>query len=860
VECPDDNALNDFIAGALESQEAIEIEVHIDGCATCRAILVEVARATEPHPDAPKGQTGPLSIGSLGERYVPEEVLGVGGMSIVYRGRDCVLDRPVALKFMLDAPEDVRARLRREARALAMLSHPNIVDVYDLDISEGSTFLACELVPGGSLVAWMEEASRTPSEILDVVIDAARGLEAAHRVGLVHRDVSPNNILVGSDGRGRVADFGLARLPEGSDSVANEGASVAGSQSHPSRETTGVVGTPAYVAPEVLAGQRALASADQYSLSVVAHEALGNGKLCSAKVARVVGRGMNPDPDHRYASITAFRRALQAATRPRQRLGYLAAAAATVCVTGVVLAAPAAERECAGTNLGLSTELVVDISALHPNVGTAVTDFTTAWAEVRARTCTSAEEHDVGEAALDRRWACLRDRERDIVATATSMASQPNGPATLTTQFQAIEALTPPVQCENDLRLELRAGPPPAALAAEVEALDTAGRWIRAGSYWSNDKTDEEISKAIESATALGYAPLTARLLMYRGQFERDRNELVRARETLESAALMATAHKEDVVAAICWLHIISMEGYANQNFEEAVSLVPLADARIERLGRPADLMSMRERTLALVYDAAARYEEAERHHIEGLQWTEEAYGRVTTVYANTLANMGAHYSRRLNPKLAQERTEEALEITRSRLGPDSLNEAVLLRNLAVNATVQSQADRAARLANTSLAIMSKLLSPKDSRVAPFLTAAGEANLAVGQTDLALEQLGRALTVSEAGLPAAHPMLVDTRRIVGEAYTEVGRLDEADAVLGRAMVELDTHRPHVRAQLLFDLGTLRLAQHRYADAATACERARVGAARVPAEDLVAESVRCRDQAERLDGDESGSRE
>ena len=271
--CPDDNELSEFMAGALTEGHVERIEAHVDGCEQCRGMLVELARILDPDDDGPQEALEGEELrwpgeGYLQGRYVPERVLGAGGMSLVYEGRDVVLQRRVALKVMLNAPEDVRARLRREARALAMLSHPNVVDVYDVDLSRGNAFLACELVPGGSLREWLADAPRDWRTILDVIIDAARGLEAAHAVGLVHRDVTPGNVLIGEDGRGRVADFGLACLPDSRGEVTAREGEV--HHRDGPRRTTGWVGTPGYVAPEVQVGRDAGVAADQYSLCVTA--------------------------------------------------------------------------------------------------------------------------------------------------------------------------------------------------------------------------------------------------------------------------------------------------------------------------------------------------------------------------------------------------------------------------------------------------------------------------------------------------------------------------------------------------------------------------------------------------------------
>ena len=166
-----------------------------------------------------------LPRGSNLGRYVIIEPIGSGGMGTVYRAYDPQLNRGVALKILsvkqadLQAAERAKARLIREAQALAQLSHPNVVAVHDAGTFEDDVFIAMELVEGKTLNEWMKEQKRSVKEILEVMIAAGRGLSAAHKAGLVHRDFKPGNVIVGDDGRVRVLDFGLARVADQAESI-----------------------------------------------------------------------------------------------------------------------------------------------------------------------------------------------------------------------------------------------------------------------------------------------------------------------------------------------------------------------------------------------------------------------------------------------------------------------------------------------------------------------------------------------------------------------------------------------------------------------------------------------------------------
>ncbi len=205
--------------------------------------------------------------------------LGRGGMGAVYEAIDESLDRKVAIKLLHPEAGD-QARLLREAQALARLSHPNVVQVYQVGEHGEQVFVAMELVTGQTLSRWCAAEQRTWQEIVAMYIEAGRGLAAAHAAGLVHRDFKPENVLVGDDGRPRVLDFGLARSqvePEPSRTQKRErpDPSASGQLLSVSLTRTGAIrGTPAYMAPEQHRGEEASVASDQFAFSVSLYEAL----------------------------------------------------------------------------------------------------------------------------------------------------------------------------------------------------------------------------------------------------------------------------------------------------------------------------------------------------------------------------------------------------------------------------------------------------------------------------------------------------------------------------------------------------------------------------------------------------------
>ncbi|HET9992940.1 MAG TPA: protein kinase [Kofleriaceae bacterium] len=295
--CPSPDKLLAFAAGQLDALGLGAIEAHIDACTDCRAALSNFARGDVPP--------------SFG-RYRIDTVLGSGGMGIVYRAWDPQLARAIAIKVVRRASDDEkgRARLIREAQALARLSHPNVCHVYDVGSEDEEVWVAMELIDGVSLREWPNREA-----FLDVLLGAARGIAAAHDAGLVHRDIKPENVLVTRDGRAIVTDFGLAR----GEDIIDPNASTLSTDPHLTA-TGAIAGTPAYIAPEQLTGDPIDARVDQFAFAVMAWELLTGTKpfpIIIALRVDAVRAGVTPPPTLPKHLAVALSKAMAAAPRDR---------------------------------------------------------------------------------------------------------------------------------------------------------------------------------------------------------------------------------------------------------------------------------------------------------------------------------------------------------------------------------------------------------------------------------------------------------------------------------------------------------------------------------------------------------------
>jgi serine/threonine-protein kinase len=264
---------------------------------------------------------------TIAGRYEVEELVGHGGMSSVYKARDALLERHVALKVLheqYNGDEDFVERFKREARAVAQLQHPNIVTVIDRGEENGRQFIVFEYVEGENLKEHLVRAGRLDlREALEIALEVARGLAFAHEQGLIHRDVKPQNVLLNGDGRAKVTDFGIART------VDVDGMTQTGT----------VLGTSNYIAPEQASGHQVDAHSDVYALGAVLYELLagevpfqGDSFVAVAmkhihepapnlldvrqdvplRVAAAVDRALEKDPEQRFPTMDAFAAELEA--------------------------------------------------------------------------------------------------------------------------------------------------------------------------------------------------------------------------------------------------------------------------------------------------------------------------------------------------------------------------------------------------------------------------------------------------------------------------------------------------------------------------------------------------------------------
>ncbi|MDQ3337273.1 MAG: serine/threonine protein kinase, partial [Myxococcota bacterium] len=510
---------------------------------------------------APVGSTGtqPLSpadpVGPTLGRYKLERELGAGGMGVVHAAFDPDLERRVALKVLRESAgsSEARQRLLREARAMARLSHPNVVTVHEVASANGRDYVAMEMIDGQSLAEWMRAERRPEDEIISAFVAAGRGLAAAHAEGIVHRDFKPHNILRHRNGRIAVTDFGLARDVETPlDPLAETrelrapGTGTAVSTTTPSSPLAGltmtgsVLGTPAYMAPEQWSGGAVTPATDQFAFCVALWEALagerpfkgatveklreevqgGPAQLDISKIPRrlraALLRGLDPDPARRWPSMEALLAAMTGADRTSKGI-YVVAGAAIAAGVAVLVAIKmfGGDPQIAAATACRAPQLLPDPNAVA-SLRKAGQGPAAEMIEADLRAWQSAREAACGREVVERepQLACLDGvlaRLDAVVRGVAALANKPHVDAGFFLVDPAVCAMNPPPRLTTTMTPQFGA-----TMAALLLDQATPGR------------TPVDVgTKAIENAKGDPCAAVYARYLAIRSATSDQRERLV---------------------------------------------------------------------------------------------------------------------------------------------------------------------------------------------------------------------------------------------------------------------------------------------------------------------------------------------
>ncbi|MFV8753552.1 protein kinase domain-containing protein [Nannocystaceae bacterium ST9] len=669
------------------------------------------------------GRGQPVRIG----RYEVERRLGAGGMGEVYLARDPELNRKVAVKRVLArfGPRH-QDRLRGEARGLARLSHPNVVQVYEFGEHEGRTFVAMEYVDGQTLGKWLTHGAPSWQAVLAKFIAAGRGLAAVHEAGLVHRDFKPDNVLLGADGRVLVADFGLVLA--GDDRRAGEGNARALGSDLSTSVTGAILGTIRYMSLEQLRGGEIDARSDQFSYCVALYEALWakppfslasslarldalelgepevpsarEGLRAPARLWRVIRRGLSREPEARWPDMHALLEALEGETRRRRRtIGFgsagvvvaLAIAAWIAQVEPALDPCAAVERELDGVwdaerraelERGLA-ELEVDHAAdSRERVVAGLDRWSSGWQHERERVCRAEHEQRL-EPELARRQSLCLTRQRQRVEDLVDLLLEPSADGdALAGAVEAVADLPSASACADELAL-LGVDPPGPAIADEVELLRR--ELGRARELRLLGRLDEALTLAEQSERAareLGYGPLRAEASAELAKAELAASLFPRGAERMQAAIDDAELHRHDALAAGLWLEL-ALHTFTHLDDPRLgawqLRRAEVANARIGVSPRVAARLAFAGAQLAELRADAGAAEQGYRAAIDEAELDDAARLDLPSYYANLARVVAEH-----DVEQALELRREAVAIAQTQYGPAHPETAVHLYELAL--------------------------------------------------------------------------------------------------------------------------------------------------------------------------------
>ena len=778
-----------------------------------------------------------LPRGSMLGRYVVIDHLGAGGMGVVYAAYDPDLDRRVAVKVLKtsetarEATDARRARLLREAQAIARLSHPNVISVYDVGTYEGSVFFAMEYVAGVTLRERFAKAWKAGEpdwqQTLELFVAAGRGLAAAHRAGVVHRDFKPDNVMIDVDGRVVVLDFGLARpSPDGPSSVPSGDSDAAPRLASSLTKTGTMMGTPAYMAAEQLSGRKAGAPADQFAFCVALYEALygerpfpgdtfvelgtnvvqmnlrpaPKGSRVPLWLRRALVQGLQRKAEARHPSMDALLGAIQ--RDPGRRWRILALSGGGI---GLLALAAATGAEVARNEPCLDTATAMDdvwtptradgIRTAFDDVGKAyareayeklvplVDDYAEGWRTQRREACEASRVRgEQSDEVMGLRMACLDSRLHRLDVFLEGL--EHGGPSKTTTALASAHALPSLERCADVEALRSDVPPPEdPEVREEVEAIRRQTlRAAELADAMTIEEARDSIDEAVVRARVLDYPPILAEALQTRAELELNLGDTEAATEAAWRALVIAEANRFDALTvrsleliARCESTFLLQHDSARRRLEHAEAILsrmhPDPAATVRLLARRGDV----EGATGEIEAAIGYYERAHRILVDT--------GKDQDVNVlNLLNSMSAAYVADGRLDDAQRVSEQAAKIGRERLGPQ--HPAVADAEVALGRIAAHRGDPA------------RAAEHFEAARATFVGSLGTEHVNVGAADNQLGSAYRALGRLEESRAAFESALVNMSRQYGSKHVVVGKVHRGLGDLLHELGELELAIEH----------------------------------------------------------------
>lgn len=770
-----------------------------------------------------RGVSPPTRLG----RYTLLDRIGRGGFGVVYRALDPVLGREVATKLLRsrkgsDGLRDADA-LIHEARMTAQLQHPNVVRIFDVGRIEGDAsaygadvFIVMELLDGQPLHRWLRQETRPAREIVEVFLQAADGLAAAHQHGIVHCDVKPANVFVTHDGQVKVLDFGLSRHTSRRTRTTTHA-------ERPAAESGAhrlVVGTKLYMAPEAHEGGELDAAADQYSFALGLTEALagetpfsqkGRGVLVGEKLQGIgaqwfreqgVPRGLHgilmratsPDPTHRYPGMDSLRAELRQWLSPGSLWRWVAVAGVTAA--GVALAASASRspepcelEPAAASTLWSAARSAVDArwpkgdpTGGHGRFTTEIDAFVEQWTESAQVMCDPEERPAVG---LDQAQSCLRERLGRLEAVLSIVAGADD--RVLLRIPELVTQFVPPSYClDPDRAHELP--PTPKSVKDQKEVAEVRDLLSRARANYAAGTYAEGLRLAKQGlvrANSVGFEPAQAEAMYETGVLVVASGDLAGGAEYIEQAYLKAEGRKHDRLAAAAAVRLVSIHGRHLMQEGRARAWVRRSRVALERLADNTKYSAALEYNLGLLEHAGGSLDLAKDHFQRALTRYEEVGDERDA--RTCRMSLGVIEEMKGESEAALELFREAYSEARTSLGLHHPDTATALTTVAGAQSSLGQLRVARENFETALGVFEETFGREHHTVGSTLINVGKVEFDLGHYEQALEHHERALEVYEALLPEGHPRTATAVDNIAAAHARMGSHEKAREGHARAL-------------------------------------------------------------------------